>query len=97
MLTKPSEDGVWKMRAFAFVPWQFVVNQGDDVRLHFIGVHGTKHTIHVEGNFDKKLTLARGHMETVDIASIESGIIEIEYYDHESVMRAQLVILLRAK
>jgi plastocyanin len=98
MLTKPNEDGVWKMRAFAFVPSQIVVNQGDDVRLHFIGVQGTKHTIHVEGQgIDKKFTLARGRMETVDITSTEAGIIEIECYDHVPVMRAELVVLPRIK
>lgn len=98
VLTKPNEDGVWKMRAFAFMPAQIIVNQGDNVRLYFVGVQGTKHTIDVEGKgVDKQFTLARGRIEAVDIAAPEAGIIEIECYDHEPVMRAELVVLPRAK
>lgn len=93
-LTKPDQDGAWKIRAFAFIPSQIVVNQGDNVRLYFVGVQGTKHTIHVEGKgVDKQFTLARGRIDAVDIAATEAGIIEIECYDHKPVMRAELVIL----
>lgn len=97
-LTRPNEYGAWKMRAFAFVPSQIIVNQGDNVRLNFVGVQGRTHTIHVEGKgIDEKFTVTRGHMKTVDFEAAEAGTIEIECYDHEPVMRAEVVILPRAK
>lgn len=97
-LTKPNKEGAWKMRAFAFVPSQMIVNQGDNIRLNFVGVQGRTHTIHIEGKgVDKKFTITRGHMVTVDIEAAEAGIIKIECYDHEPAMRAEVVVLPHAK
>jgi plastocyanin len=97
-LTEPNKDGAWKMRAFAFVPSQIIVNQGDNVRLNFVGVQGRTHTIHVEGKgVDEKFTVTRGHMKTVDIEEVQAGTIEIECYDHEPAMRAEVVVLPNVK
>lgn len=93
-LTEPDKHGAWKMRAFAFIPSQIVVNQDDNVRLNFVGVQGRTHTIHVEGEgVDENFTLTRGHTKTVNIEATEAGTIHIECYDHEPAMRAEVVVL----
>ncbi len=93
-ITKPNEYGAWKIRAFTFTPSQMVVREGDDVRLHFIGVQGLHHGIHVEGNgVDEKFTLTRGVIKTIDFKSVKEGSIEIECYDHLPLMTAEVLVL----
>jgi plastocyanin len=71
-----------------------VVTAGETVRLHFVGVQGMSHSIHVEGDdVDEKFTLTRGHMHTFDITPKKPGVIEIECYDHEPSMRGEIVVL----
>ena len=97
-LTGPDANGAWKMRAFAFQPSQIVVKEGDDLRLHFVGVQGRSHAIHVEGDgVDKKFTLTRGTIKTVDIPDAKTGVIEIECYDHQPSMNAQVLVLAKTK
>src|SRR5215472_9789354 len=45
----PNKVGSWDFRSFTFAPDQIVVNQGDKVILHFIGVLGVHHIITVDG------------------------------------------------
>ena len=47
-LTAPNKAGAWDFRSFTFLPDQIVVNQGDKVTLHFIGVQGAHHVVSVE-------------------------------------------------
>ena len=49
VLRPPNKVGAWDMRAFTFAPDQIVVNQGDTVTLHFLGVQGPHHVITVDG------------------------------------------------
>ncbi|MGH9981060.1 MAG: hypothetical protein ACRD6U_05860 [Nitrososphaeraceae archaeon] len=62
-ITEPNKAGAWDFRSFAFAPAQIVVNQGDKVTLHFIGVQGAHHVITVDGigTFELK----RGQINTV--------------------------------
>ena len=61
VLSKPDEAGKWRMRAFAFEPAQIVVKAGEPIRLHFVGIQGMSHSIHVEGEgVDERFTLTRG-------------------------------------
>jgi plastocyanin len=93
-LSKPDADGNWRMRAFAFEPSQIVVNEGEPVRLNFVGVQGMSHTIHVEGDgVDEKFTLKRGYLHTVDFTPTKPGVIEIECYDHQPSMKGEIVVL----
>lgn len=93
-LTEPDESGKWKIRSFAFVPSQMTVRKGDRVRLHFVGVQGKKHTIHVEGEgVDEALVVTRGLKRVVEFTAGEPGVVEIECYDHEPNMRAEVLIL----
>ena len=77
-----------------FEPSQIVVKVGDTVRLHFIGVQGMSHSIHVEGkDVDEKFTLKRGNMYSLALKLKTPGVIEIECYDHEPSMRGEIVVL----
>ncbi|MGN6630999.1 MAG: hypothetical protein ACTHKP_02005, partial [Nitrososphaeraceae archaeon] len=63
VLRPPNKVGAWDMRAFTFSPDQIVVNQGDTVTLHFLGVQGPHHVITVDGV--GTFPLDRGHIHTV--------------------------------
>jgi plastocyanin len=94
VLSKPDEAGKWRMRAFAFEPSQIVVTAGEPIRLHFVGVQGMSHTIHVEGDgVDERFALKRGYIHTVDLTPKTAGVIEIECYDHDPSMRGEIVVL----
>ena len=71
------------MRAFAFMPSQIIVSAGNDVRLHFVGAQGPKHTIEVTGQgVEQEFILTRGRIKTVEFGAVEAGTIDIECYDH---------------
>ena len=93
-LKKPNDKGAWKIRAFTFQPQQITVRQGDRVTLHFVGVQGMKHTIHVEGkDVDEKFVLARGKLKDVSFTAKTAGVIRIECYDHQPAMNAEIVVM----
>lgn len=95
-LDEPDDKGAWKVRAFTFQPSQIVVTEGDDLRLHFIGVQGRSHTIHVGGSgVNEKFTLTRGTTRTVNIQDAKVGRIDIECYDHQPAMNAEVLVLSR--
>lgn len=94
VLSKPDAEGQWRVRAFTFEPSQIVVKAGQPIRLNFIGVQGPSHALHVEGDgIDERFTLQRGYMHTVALTPGKPGIIEIECYDHEPVMKGEIVVL----
>ena len=67
VVTAPNKIGAWDFRSFTFAPDQIVVNQGDKVTLHFIGVQGAHHLISVDevGTFP----LLRGQIHTVSFVA----------------------------
>jgi plastocyanin len=93
-LKKPDDAGKWRIRAFTLEPSQIVAKAGEPVRLHFVGVQGVTHNIHVEGDgVDEKFVLTRGKLHTVNFTPKKAGVIEIECYDHEPSMRGEIVVL----
>ncbi len=78
VLRPPNKVGAWDMRAFTFAPNQIVVNQGDTVTLHFLGVQGPHHVITVEGV--GTFPLDRGHIHTVSFTADKPG--TIKYHSH---------------
>jgi plastocyanin len=93
-LNKPDDKGKWRIRAFAFEPSQIVVKAGEAVRLHFVGVQGMSHSIHVEGEgVDERFVLTRGKLHTVDFTPTKPGVIEMECYDHEPSMKGEILVL----
>lgn len=88
----PQANGDWNVRAFVFDPSHVTVMQGDDVRLHFVGIHGGSHQIAVEG-VDNPVTVKRGTTMTVSFKAAKPGIVSFICADHPPSMRGQVVVL----
>jgi plastocyanin len=93
-ITKPNKAGAWDFRSFTFSPSQIVVNQGDKVTLHFIGVQGAHHVVTVDGigTFELK----RGQINTVSFVANNPGIINYVCHVHLPNMVGQILVLPKA-
>ena len=91
VLRPPNEAGAWDMRAFTFAPDQIVVNQGDTVTLHFLGVQGPHHVITVDGV--GTFPLDRGHIHTVTFTADKPGTITYWCHIHPPNMVGQILVL----
>jgi len=90
-LTEPNKVGAWDFRSFTFTPDQIVVNQGDKVTLHFVGVQGTHHLVTVEGV--GTFPLMRGQIHTVSFIAKNPGIINYTCHLHLPNMVGQILVL----
>lgn len=90
-ITEPNKEGAWDFRSFTFVPDQIVVNQGDKVTLHFVGVQGVHHVITVDsiGTFP----LMRGQIHTISFIAKSPGIINYICHIHVPNMAGQILVL----
>lgn len=88
----PQENGDWQVRAFVFNPSQVVVMQGDDVVLHFVGVHGAAHTIAVKG-VGEPVKFTRGTTATVKFKAEKPGIVDFASTALVPSLRGQVVVL----
>jgi plastocyanin len=79
------------VRAFTFAPDQIVVNQGDTVTLHFIGIQGPHHEITVEGV--ETFPLDRGHMYTVSFTADKPGTMAYKCHIHPQNMIGEILVL----
>lgn len=91
VLRPPNKVGAWDMRSFTFAPDQIVVNQGDMVTLHFLGVQGPHHVITVEGV--GTFPLDRGHIHTVSFSADKPGTITYWCHIHMPNMVGQILVL----
>jgi hypothetical protein len=91
VLRPPNKVGAWDMRSFTFAPDQIVVNQGDTVTLHFLGVQGPHHVITVEGV--GTFPLDRGHIHTVSFTADKPGSITYWCHIHVPNMIGQILVL----
>ena len=91
VLRPPNKVGAWDMRAFTFAPDQIVVNQGDTVTLHFLGVKGPHHVITVEGV--GTFPLDRGQIHTVSFIADKPGSITYSCSVHVPNMVGEIVVL----
>lgn len=94
VLRPPNKVGAWDFRAFAFDPSMIVVNQGDKVTLHFVGVQGFHHVITVEGMGTFQLDRAQIH--TVSFIASNPGTITYYCHIHFPNMVGQILVLPRA-
>ena len=92
-LTPPDKTGAWKFRVFTFEPSQIVVNQGDNVTLHFADVQGAHYTITVDGV--GTFPISRGQIHTVSFTADKVGITNYWSPDHMPSMIGQIVVLPR--
>ena len=94
VLRPPNKVGAWDFRAFAFNPSMIVVNQGDKVTLHFVGVQGFHHVITVEGV--GTFPLDRAQIHTVSFIASNPGTITYYCHIHFPNMIGQILVLPRA-
>ncbi|HXX96990.1 MAG TPA: hypothetical protein VEL11_07745 [Candidatus Bathyarchaeia archaeon] len=87
----PNKVGSWDFRSFTFAPDQIVVNQGDKVTLHFIGVLGVHHIITVDGV--GTFSLHRGEIHTVSFIANNPGTINFFCSVHLPNMVGQILVL----
>jgi len=93
-ITEPNAVGAWDFRSFTFSPDQIVVNQGDKVTLHFIGVQGAHHVVTVEGV--DTFQLMRGQIHTVSFVADKPGTITYICHVHLPNMVGQILVLPKA-
>ncbi|HET7344358.1 MAG TPA: hypothetical protein VFJ05_00620 [Nitrososphaeraceae archaeon] len=93
-ITTPNKVGAWDFRSFTFAPDQIVVNQGDKVTLHFIGVQGAHHVITVDGV--DTFELMRGQIHTVSFVANNPGTINYSCHVHMPNMVGQILVLPKA-
>ena len=93
-ITAPNKVGAWDFRSFTFSPDQIVVNQGDKVTLHFIGVQGAHHVVSVEGV--DTFELMRGQIHTVSFVANNPGTITYVCHVHLPNMVGQILVLPKA-
>ena len=93
-ITEPNNVGAWDFRSFTFSPDQIVVNQGDKVTLHFIGVQGAHHVVSVEGV--DTFQLMRGQIHTVSFVADKPGTITYICHVHLPNMVGQILVLPKA-
>ena len=87
----PNKVGAWDFRSFTFAPDQIIVNQGDKVTLHFIGVLGVHHIITVDGV--GTFALHRGQIHTVSFIANNTGTINFWCSLHLPNMVGQILVL----
>jgi plastocyanin len=87
----PNNVGAWDFRSFTFAPDQIVVNQGDKVTLHFIGVLGVHHIITVDGV--GTFALHRGEIHTVSFIATNPGTINFFCSVHLPNMAGEILVL----
>jgi hypothetical protein len=87
----PNKVGAWDFRSFTFAPDQIIVNQGDKVTLHFIGVLGVHHIITVDGV--GTFALHRGEIHTVSFIATNPGTINFWCSVHLPNMVGQILVL----
>ncbi|MGA9148983.1 MAG: hypothetical protein WBZ36_00285 [Candidatus Nitrosopolaris sp.] len=90
-IVSPNNVGAWDFRSFTFAPDQLVVNQGDKVTLHFIGVLGVHHVITVDGV--GTFALHRGEIHTVSFIANNPGTINFFCSVHLPNMVGQILVL----
>jgi len=90
-LVEPNKVGAWDFRSFAFSPSQIIVNQGDKVTLHFIGVQGAHHMITLDGI--ETFPLSRGQIHTISFIANSSGTINYTCHLHMPNMVGQILVL----
>ena len=93
-IVDPNKVGAWDFRSFTFAPDQIVVNQGDKVTLHFIGVQGAHHVIAVDGI--DTFELLRGQIHTVSFVANNPGTINYSCHVHMPNMVGQILVLPKA-
>lgn len=88
----PDKAGNWQVSAYVFLPAQIFVRQGDDVTLHFVGINGDKHTIHIDAYKTDVFRVTRGSIQTIKFKAEKAGAFKILCDEHPPSMRGELIV-----
>jgi plastocyanin len=88
----PDKAGTWQVSAYVFVPAQIFVRRGDDVTLHFVGINGDKHTIHIDTYKTDAFRVRRGGVQTIRFRAEKAGVFKFLCDEHPPSMRGELVV-----
>jgi plastocyanin len=94
-LKAPNEDGRWEVEAYAWLPGQIEVNQGDTVTLEIIGINGAEHLSSLE-NYVDDFVVRRGQMTTVTFVADQAGVFKLLCENHPESMIGELVVRARS-
>ncbi|MEE9163766.1 MAG: hypothetical protein V3U17_03085 [Thermoplasmata archaeon] len=82
-----------KVERYVFVPDRIVVQEGQQVRLHFIGINGGGgHTVTIENYITTPFQYFRNQTVVKDFTADEAGVFKIVCSDHPPTMVAELIV-----
>ncbi len=93
-LKAPNEDGRWEVEAYAWLPGQVFVNEGDTVTLEIVGVNGAIHESAIE-NYVPSFEVERGKITTLTFVADQPGVFRIQCHTHPESMIGELVVRAR--
>lgn len=82
----------WEVSAYVWQPSQIIVNEGDEVTLEFVGIHGTAHPTSIAA-FGQTFTVKRGEAHRVTFAADKVGIFGIICGTHKPSMSGELIVM----
>ena len=86
------QTGRWEVSAYVWQPAQIVVDEGDEVTLEFVGIHGASHPTRIEG-LGLNFTLQRGVARQVSFVASKAGRFRIVCETHHPSMTGEIVVL----
>ncbi|MEE9182523.1 MAG: hypothetical protein V3U33_08165 [candidate division NC10 bacterium] len=82
-----------KVERYVFVPDRIVVQEGQQVNLHFLGINGGGgHTVTIENYLTTPFTCFRNQTVVKEFTADEAGVFKIVCTDHPPTMVAELIV-----
>ncbi|MCJ2531397.1 MAG: hypothetical protein LN413_03650 [Candidatus Thermoplasmatota archaeon] len=82
-----------KVERYVFVPDRIIVQQGQHVHLHFLGINGGGgHTVTIENYLATPFTYFRNQTVVKEFTADEAGVFKIVCSDHPPTMVADLIV-----
>jgi plastocyanin len=94
VLNKPDANNRWEVSTYLWMPGQIIVNEGDEVMLEFVGIHGASHPTTIK-DFGKEFVLKRGTVTRVSFVADKVGTFPIVCSTHQPSMSAEIIVLPR--
>jgi plastocyanin len=90
---EPHIDEGDKVERYVFVPDKIVVQQGQHVHLHFLGINGGGgHTVIIENYVTTPFQFFRNQTVTKEFVADEAGVFKIVCSDHPPTMTGELIV-----
>lgn len=92
VMRQPDLTGRWEVSAYVWQPAQIVVDEGDEVTLEFVGIHGASHPTRIEG-LGLSFNLQRGRAHRISFVASKAGRFRIVCDTHHPSMTGEIVVL----